>query len=320
MRKTSPREFIAMFSILAAVCFTSVLSFAAKDKQTDSQAQSPAKKYQVTTSFSILKDLTEQIATPDFQISALVGLDQDAHSYQPKPSDLKLMLKSNLFISNGLGFETWANKLLTSGQYKGRAVIATTGLVPLSFGINTKDPHAWQNPANMSIYLNQIANALIAISPENKSTIEKNTATYLKKILTTHEKIRVKYLTLPIEKRRVITTHGAFQYYGKAYGIEFLSAQGISTESDPSAKTLARLIQQIRKENIHCLFLETASNPKLLQQIQSETKAKIGGTLHSDSLSKNGARTYLEMMESNFQQIYSCLSNQISVKIAPSGD
>lgn len=307
----SAQKPLSIFVLIAIVFSICLESSGQQNASSTPLSKDAAKKYQITTSFSILQDLAEQIATPDFQISTLVGKDQDAHSYQPKPSDLKLLSKSNLFIINGLGFESWASKLITSSQFMGRKITVTQGLIPLSFSEDktTQDPHAWQNPTHISLYCKQIADALISIAPEHKVTIEANAAAYMQKILAKHEQIRVKYLTLPAAKRRVITTHDAFQYYGKAYGIEFLSAQGISTESDPSAKKISRLIKQIRQQKIDCLFLEIASNPKLLQQIQSETKAKIGGTLHSDSLSTTGASTYLEMMESNFQQIYSCLSN-----------
>ncbi|MFN7903717.1 MAG: metal ABC transporter solute-binding protein, Zn/Mn family [Pseudobdellovibrionaceae bacterium] len=274
---------------------------------------------QITTSFSILKDLAEKIAPSHFKISTLIDVDQDAHTYQAKPSDIKLIKNSSLFILNGYDFEIWAQKLLKANKFSGKTLIASTGVKPLQVTATDHtdhhhhhhshfDPHAWQDPENIKIYIQQIQKAFIQLSPADKPEIQKRSTDFLNLVLEKHREMKSKFLALPKEKRKIITTHDAFQYYGKAYDISFSAAQGFSTESEPTAKSIAKLIQQIKKENIKCLFLETTSNPKLLEQIQSETSAKIGGTLLADSLSSTKASTYLEMMEFNFQQIYSCLS------------
>ena len=279
-------------------------------------------KISVITTFSILHDLTSQLAPAHFEVSTLVEPDQDAHTYQPKPSDLKRLKNAQLVILNGLGFELWADKLLSANQFKGQKVIATTGIKTLMapgehsdhhhddhHDHGEQDPHAWHNPENIRIYISQIEKALIELSPSQEKEIHQRATDYLRLVNEKHQTYKAKYAALNEEKRKVITNHDSFQYYGNAYGIRFLSAQGVSTESEPTAKNIARLIKQIRKEQIKCLFVETTSNPKVLEQITSETKTRLGGKLTSDSLSKKSPRTYLEMMDQNFQQIYGCLSS-----------
>ncbi len=289
------------------------------------KAQEP-KQFSVITSFSILQDLTRQIAPSDFKVSTLVEADQDAHTYQPKPSDLKRIQSAQLLILNGLDFELWIDKMLTANGFKEKKILATTGIKSLGQGISSHghghdhknhgdhdhhgnlDPHAWQDPNNVLQYVTNIENALIGLSPSQEKEIREKAKNYRQQISEKHQSFKDKMATLPQTNRRVITSHDSFQYYGKAYGIEFLSAQGVSTESEPTAKNIARLIKQIRKEKIKCLFIETTSNPQLLDQINRETKTALGGKLTSDSLSRTNPRTYLEMMDHNFQQIYGCLS------------
>jgi zinc/manganese transport system substrate-binding protein len=113
--------------------------------------------------------------------------------------------------------------------------------------------------------------------------------------------VRERLGAIPAEKRRVITTHDAFAYYGKAYGVTFMAPEGLSTESEPSAKTVAALIRQIRREGIKALFLENISDPRLMEEIARETGAGLGPPLYSDALSRpdGPAPSYIRMIEYN---------------------
>jgi len=110
---------------------------------------------------------------------------------------------------------------------------------------------------------------------------------------------------IPVSRRKVITTHTAFGYFGDAYGIEFIAPEGLSTDADPSARDIARLIEQIRREKIPAVFIENITDPRLLQRIAAETGATIGGTLYSDALSApdGPAATYIDMMRSNVREL-----------------
>jgi zinc/manganese transport system substrate-binding protein len=163
------------------------------------------------------------------------------------------------------------------------------------------DPHAWQALDNAVVYVNNIAEALCGIDTTRCDTFRANAATYATELTGLDAKIKAQFAAIPEERRKVITSHDAFGYFGKAYGIQFLSPQGVSTESEASAADVASLIDQIREENVTALFVENVSDPRLIEQIGRETGVHPGGSLFSDALSELGgpAPTYLQMMEHN---------------------
>ena len=165
----------------------------------------------------------------------------------------------------------------------------------------TDDPHAWQNIANAKLYVGNIRDGLVAADAEGRAVYEANAAAYVARLEALEVQVRAAIASIPEKNRKIITSHDAFGYFGTAYGMKFIAPQGVSTESEPSAKDVAKIIRQIRAEKIPAVFLENISDPRLIQRIASETGAKIGGKLYSDALSGAGgpAATYVEMMQNN---------------------
>jgi len=143
--------------------------------------------------------------------------------------------------------------------------------------------------------------ALVTTDPGHAAAYQQRFAHYRAELEVLDRRVRETMAAIPAEKRRVITTHDAFAYYGRAYGITFLAPEGVNTESEPSAKTVAALIRQIRREGIRALFLENISDPRLMQEIARETGADLGPPLYSDALSgpDGPAPTYIRMIEYN---------------------
>ena len=259
-----------------------------------------ADKLQVTASFSILGDIVRVIGGERVAVSMLVGPDKDAHVFEPSPSHARTLLKSKLVVTNGLGFEPWSAKLIRSAGYQGAVVVASAGVKALP-----KDPHAWQNPHNVIIYARNIAAALSALDPGSASTYQANAQTYIQELQILDTWAQEQFATLPKDKRKVITSHDAFGYFAAQYGITFLAPQGMNTETQPSAKQVAQLIQQMQREKIRAVFVENMSNPKLIAQLSKDTGATVGASLYADALSsadKPGA-TYLQMMRHNVTQL-----------------
>lgn len=226
-----------------------------------------ADKLQVVTSFSILDDITHQIGGDHIQISNMVGPDADAHTYEPTPDDAKALLKAKVIIKNGLGFEPWLDRLVTSTETKATVVTASKGVVSHTMdedGETIPDPHAWHNLANAEIYINNITKALVAADPANKADYLRNSQAYLKEIYRLLAEAKTKFGALPPGNRRIVTSHDAFGYLGQAYGIEFLAPQGLSTEREPSAAEVAALITQIRKDKVKAVFMENIKDSRLL--------------------------------------------------------
>jgi zinc/manganese transport system substrate-binding protein len=252
-----------------------------------SMSLSAAEKLQVVTSFSILADMTRQVGKEHIQITNMVGPDADAHTYEPTPDDAKALLRARLIIKNGLGFEPWLDRLVTSTETKAPVISASRGVIPRSLdedGETVPDPHAWHNLANTELYIANITRALIAADPANSADYERNSQAYLKQVHALLAEAKAKLGSLPPGNRKIVTSHDAFGYLGQAYGIEFMAPQGLSTEREPSAAEVAALITQIRQARVKAVFMENIKDARLLKQIADESGAQIGGTLYSDAL------------------------------------
>jgi len=268
-------------------------------------------KIKILTTFSILKDFAQQIGKDRVTVDTLVPPNGDPHVYEPKPSDVKKITSANLILMNGLGFEGWMERLIAAAQHKGISTVCTEHIHPRLVLEDTlvRDPHAWHSVSNAKIYIRNIANALIKIDPKNESYYEENTRKYLEELTNLDESIRRSVDKVALQKRKIITAHDAFGYFGNSYGIQFLSPQGVSTESEPSIRSIIGLIKQIKKLGIKTIFVENISDPKIIHQISRETSAKIGGTLYSDGLSEDGeaASTYIKMIRHNFDLLLTAM-------------
>lgn len=268
-----------------------------------------ADKIPVVASFSILGDLVRVVGGDRVAVTTLVGADEDAHVFEPKPADAKNLLQSKLLVSNGLGFEPWAQKLVKSAGYKGQAAVASQGVkartMPGEKGGKETDPHAWQDPANVVIYVRNIAAALARLDPAGAATYKDNSEAYVKELQALDTWAKEQLSAVPPAKRKVITSHDAFGYFGAHYQVSFLAPQGISTEAEPSAKEVAQLIRQIQREKIKAVFFENMSNPKLLAQLSKDAGVTPGPALYVDALSKAGgpANSYLTLMRHNVTQL-----------------
>lgn len=266
-----------------------------------------AKKLEVVASFSIVGDMVARVGGEDVTVTVLIGPNGDAHTFEPTPAHARALAAADIVFANGLGFEPWLDRLATSANAKAKLVHVTKGLSARAFddgdhGHNhAQDPHAWQDARNALIYVANIAQALAAKDPANAARYDARADAYAKDLRALDVDIRARFAAIPSRERRVITSHDAFGYFAAAYGIAFLAPLGTSTETQASAKGVARLITQIRRENIKAVFVENISDPRLIEQIARETGVKIGGKLYSDALSpKDGpAPDYLAMMRHN---------------------
>ena len=264
----------------------------------------------LVASFSILGDFARNVGGERANVTTLVGRDGDVHVYTPAPADAKKIADAKLVIINGLGLEGWLPRLVQSAGSKATIVTASRGIAPRKLGSDA-DPHAWQSVANAKIYVANIRDALVATDPAGAEVYRANAENYLAKLDVLDREVRAAIAQIPQAHRKVISTHDAFGYFAAAYGIEFIAPQGVSTEAEASARDLARIITQIRNAKIPAVFLENISDSRLMRRISSETGARIGGTLYSDSLTdeKGDAPTYIDMVRHNIKALTSALVN-----------
>ncbi|WP_420130967.1 metal ABC transporter substrate-binding protein [Rhodopseudomonas sp.] len=296
-----------------------VLSLLAAALPACAQERTP-QRIGVVVSFSILGDFVRSVGGHRVAGTTLVGPTGDVHVYTPSPRDAKQIADAKLVVVNGLGLEGWLPRLVQSSGGKATIVTVTKGIKTReadddgdahghSHGDDHTDPHAWQSVPNARIYVANIRDALIAADPAGEATYRANAEAYLAKLDALDREVREQVAKIPAGARKVISTHDAFGYFADAYGISFIAPQGVSTESEVSARDVARIIKQIRASKIPAVFLENISDPRLIQRIAAETGAKIGGTLYSDSLTaENGdAPTYIDMVRHNIRTLTSAL-------------
>ncbi|MEA2887852.1 MAG: zinc/manganese transport system substrate-binding protein [Bradyrhizobium sp.] len=266
-------------------------------------------KIRIVASFSILGDFARNVGGERVDVTTLVGPNSDVHVYTPAPADAKKIADARLVIINGLGLEGWLPRLVQSSGGKAAIVTATSGIAPRTLGSDA-DPHAWQSVANAKIYAANFRDALVAADPAGAPSYRANADAYLTKLDALDREVRDAVAQIPEARRKVISSHAAFGYFADAYGVAFIAPQGVSTESEPSARDIAVIITQIRTGKIPAVFLENISDPRLMRRISSETGARIGGTLYSDSLTaENGdAPTYIDMVRHNIKALTSALN------------
>ena len=318
MHRLSRRLFLAALATLAVA--TTSTSWAAD-------------KLKVVTTFTILGDMVSNVGGEHVVLTTLVGPDGDAHVYEPTPADARALAQADLVIVNGLGFEGWIDRLVKASGYKGPVVVASEGIAAIKAeeahgqghgdAVSDEksekdedhhegefDPHAWQDLANGRIYVANIARALAAADTAHADDYRRRAEAYDRELVALDRDIRSRLDAVPGDRRKVITSHDAFQYFGRAYSIDFHAPVGLSTESEPSAGEVAALIRQMRDEGIRVLFVENVTDPRLVQQLAREADAVIGGTLYSDSLSGSTgpAPTYLDMFRHNASEIVEALT------------
>ncbi len=353
------RKLIA--SMAAALLMMTPLSYGKSD---GTGAGGDGARLQVVASISILADMVRQVGGDKIQLAQFVAADADAHTFEPAPTDAKVLGQAQVLVINGIDFEFWLPRLLASSGFKGQEIVATKGITPRRLtqdmhshkpgadgghehahadGRDHKDehdhhhdhkddhnhdhdhdhkhghdddhhhgefdPHAWQDLGNAVIYVRNIAQGLSAADPENQAYYAQRAADYETKIEALDQELKQAFSEVPQANRKVIVQHDAFGYFAQAYGIEFISAVGISSAAEPSAKEVASIIAQAREHDIKGIFIENISNPRLIRQIAKESGARLGGTLYSDALAKadHPADSYLGMMKWNAKQLLDVL-------------
>jgi len=287
-----------------------------------------ADRLPVIASFSILGDMVARVGGDRIAVTTLVGPDGDAHVYEPTPDDVKAVAGAKLLVVNGLGFEGWMDRLAEASGYKGPVTVASRGVAPREMAEEEEghdhaeadnsadhdhhgiDPHAWQDVANAVTYVKNIAAGLDDADPEGKAAYDANAAAYIAELEALDAEARTAMAALPADRRKIITSHDAFGYFGAAYGLALLAPEGVSTESEASAADVARIIRQIRKDAIPAIFVENIKDRRLIDQIAAETDAVVGGELYTDALSaKDGpAPTYVDMIRHNIGTLTEALA------------
>ncbi len=267
----------------------------------------------VVATFSVIGDMLANIAGDHVDISTVVGAGGDCELYQPTMADVARTASAEAIFINDLNeeFEPWLEPLLKQARFKGTKVVASRGVHTLTaeeeHPISGRqlptavDQHAWLDPRNAVVYARNIAAALVQLDAAHAADYRNRLSSYSNEIRAVDDWARGQIAAVPPGKRRILTSHDSLQYLAHAYGITLLTVNGWSNNSEPSAAELAKLTQRIRATRVKALFLDSITDPRVMQRIAMETGAAIGGTLYGDSLSPAGgpADSYLNMLRHN---------------------
>lgn len=271
-----------------------------------------AKTVQAVASFTVLADIVKNVGGEHVSVKSLVGPNGDPHSFEPTPKDSQALAHADVVFVSGLGMEGWMDRLITASGYKGQTVVASSGISTRKMeedGKTITDPHAWNSMQNGVTYATNVMNALIAADPEDADYFRQHGDAYIKQLKQLDSWAQKVFSTIPDEKRKVLTSHDAFGYFGQRYGVKFLSPVGFSTESEASASDVAGLITQLKHEKIKAYFIENQTDPRLVKQIAAAGGATPGGELYPEALTVQGgvADSYIAAFKHNVNAMVSSM-------------
>lgn len=272
----------------------------------------------VVATSTIIADLAQDVGGDEIKLTGILKPGTDPHVYEPRPEDSRFLEEANLILYNGYNLEPGLIKIMKATGGKARQVAVGEVVKPLQLdkgkGEIVPDPHVWGNAENAGAMVNAIRDALIELSPEDKEKFTQNATQLSKELQQLDSWIKQEIATIPAEKRKLITTHDAFQYYGRGYGIAIAGTLiGISTEEQPSAQTVQRLVESVKKIGVPAIFAETTINPALITTVAQEANVKLAPRqLYSDSIGAPGSEgdSYIKMMEANTRTIVEALGGK----------
>jgi len=286
---------------LAATLFASLCSTQAADK------------IRVSSFSTILTEIAEKVGGDRVVVTAHVKAGVDPHEYEPKPANLKAVSDAQLILLTAKHMESYVGKLKEATGTKGTLVEVGNGFASLKMKAEkdpnrtVEDPHWWHSVANEEKAVKIVRDELIKVSPADKDLFTANAAKFLGKLDALEKWVKAKVAELPRDKRKLVTSHDAFQYFARENDFTIYAIEGVTTEDQPSSKKVAELVSTIKAQNVKAIFLESIENPKVLQEITRETGAKVGGTLYADGLGEGDASTYEGMYKHNVSTIVDAL-------------
>lgn len=295
-----------LFSLLLIIPIVIISSCNTKNQNTNNSG-----KIKTVSTITIIDDIVKNIGGDKVETFSICGVGVDPHVYKAKPNDPKLISESDIVFINGFGLEHWIEEMIRNAGGDKPVVTVTEGLTPMTDekGYGDPDPHAWFDVENVKTYAKNVAKGLISIDKPNEQYYINNLNNYLLQLDSLNSFIKSRTQELPEDQRVLITSHDAFRYFGRAYGFDVKGLQGISTEAKVQTDDVKMLVDFIKERKLKSVFIETSVNPKLLEQISSETGAKVGGVLYSDSIGNEGTEdgTYIGAVKKNVNTIVNSL-------------
>ena len=270
-------------------------------------------KMRVVATTSQVADLVRNVGGARVEVRQLLSVGADPHGYEPKPSDARALAQAELVFRSGGDLDEWLGDLVDNAG-------GDADVVTLIDSVRTRggagaggdhddevDPHWWQDPRNAVLAVTAIRDELVRHDPAGRAEYRRSTAEYVRRLRRLDAQIARCMAQVPKDKRKLVTTHDSLGYFAARYDVEVVGAliPSLSTQAQPSARDIARLVDQIRDEGVEAIFPETALNPKLERAVSRDADARVGRSLWADSLGPKGSdgATYLGAMASNTEAL-----------------
>lgn len=315
--------------------FKSILSLAvliavtacSPDRSDERAAAASDPRYRVVGTVGMITDVVRAIAGEHAEVIGLIGEGVDPHLYKPTRNDVVTLSQADVVFYNGLRLEGAMTDVLQRLVAAGKPVRAVTEaileesdyLLEKEDGSAHTDPHVWMDVSGWMRAVPVIVDTLVAYDPENAVSYRENAAVYRKQLEALNAYAKEAIATIPVDQRALVTAHDAFQYFGRAYGLEVRGIQGISTESEAGVRDLEELIDFIVERQLPAVFVESSVGDKNVRALVEGARArghsvKIGGTLYSDAMGPGGSYegTYIGMIDHNVTTLSNALGGKAS--------
>ena len=278
-------------------------------------APNPTNKKVILTTFTVLADMTQNVAGDKAIVESITKPGAEIHGYQATPSDLARGQKANLILENGLNLERWADRFYNSLP-KVPHVTLSEGFQPIDIAEDAykgkPNPHAWMSPQNAVIYVENIRKSLGKLDPANAATYDRNAKAYSEQIKEIDLKLKTAIAAIPPDRRYIVSCEGAFAYIARDYGLKEVYLWAVNAEQQATPKQVEKTIDTVKENRIPTVFCESTVNPKAQLQVAKESGAKFGGVFYVDSLSPpdGPASTYLKLLEYNVSTLIKGLQSK----------
>lgn len=276
-------------------------------------AATAGERLRVSCFSTILTEVATEVGGDRVNVHGHLRPGNDPHSFEPRPSDLRIVADAQVVLLSAKHIEAYIGKLREATGSRAAFVEVGDGFASLHLpgegrpGASIEDPHWWHSIANMRHATQIVRDAFIAASPGDRATFTAGAAQYLAQLDALEAWARNKFAELPRDARKLVTSHDAFQYFARDYGFTVYAIAGLTPADQPSSAKVVRIIAAIRAQRVKAVFPENIENPKVLSVIMRESGAQIGPVLCADGLGEGEGRTYAGMFRHNVTAIVDAL-------------
>jgi manganese/iron transport system substrate-binding protein len=273
----------------------------------------------VVATSTLIADWAAQVGGDEIELTSILQPGADPHVYEPVPADSIALEQADLILYNGYNLEPNLIRLINAAGVSAERVAVGEVVPPLDLDTNGRtvpDPHVWGDASNVVPMVEVIRDQLVDLAPDQADLFTTNAEAYIADLNQLHGWIETQTATIPPDQRQLVTTHDAFQYYAAAYGLNVVGTLiGLSTEEQPSARTVQQLVQSIRTLGVPTIFAETTINPQLIGTVAAEAGVTLAEQeLYSDSLGAPGSNgdSYLKLMMTNTRTIVENMGGNVA--------